>query len=80
MLLLLMSPDRQFQIEAHKVHHDRGFDCTSGVSHRFEHHTAWYRHRIVAGFVTSSEPLKTRRVGSDARFCRLKRPPVGVVW
>ncbi|GFX15184.1 hypothetical protein TNCV_2708891 [Trichonephila clavipes] len=44
----------------------------------------WYRYRIVACLVTSSNPvpLKTRRVGSDAsKICReLKRPPIGVVW
>ncbi|GFX18587.1 transposable element Tcb1 transposase [Trichonephila clavipes] len=44
----------------------------------------WYRHRIVAGFVTNSSPvpLKTRRVGQRCtlNLSRLKRPPVGVVW
>ncbi|GFV57926.1 integrase catalytic domain-containing protein [Trichonephila clavipes] len=32
----------------------------------------WYRHRIVAGFVTSSSPvpLKTRRVGQRCKICR----------
>ncbi|GFV28423.1 transposable element Tcb1 transposase [Trichonephila clavipes] len=44
----------------------------------------WSRYRIVADFVTSSSPvpLKTRRLGSDARYIyrELKRPPVGVMW
>ncbi|GFT64238.1 hypothetical protein TNCV_1382351 [Trichonephila clavipes] len=44
----------------------------------------WYRHRIVAGFVTSSSPvpLKTRRgrAAMHVKSVELKCPPVGVVW
>ncbi|GFV97992.1 hypothetical protein TNCV_5070321 [Trichonephila clavipes] len=42
----------------------------------------WYRHQIVAGFVTSSSPvpLKTRRVGQRCtlNLSRAECPPAGV--
>ncbi|GFX47154.1 hypothetical protein TNCV_2747301 [Trichonephila clavipes] len=36
-----MSPDLQWQIEAHEIHHDKGLDCTPVVSRSFEHHASY---------------------------------------
>ncbi|GFX66114.1 uncharacterized protein TNCV_4102541 [Trichonephila clavipes] len=43
--------------------------------------TEWYRHRIVAGFVTSSSPvpLKTRRVGQRCTL-NLSRAETSSRW
>ncbi|GFV41461.1 uncharacterized protein TNCV_5016181 [Trichonephila clavipes] len=42
----------------------------------------WYRHRIVAGFVTSSSPvpLKTRRVGQRCTLNLSRAETSSVVW
>ncbi|GFX20648.1 hypothetical protein TNCV_4269801 [Trichonephila clavipes] len=39
LLLLLMPPDRQGQIEAHGIHHGNGLDCMSAIIRSFEHHS-----------------------------------------
>ncbi|GFW19937.1 uncharacterized protein TNCV_866431 [Trichonephila clavipes] len=54
------------------------------LSPQLIHHliaTEWYRHRIVAGFVTSSSPvpLKTRRVGQRCTL-NLSRAEMSSRW